>query len=129
MIVKFVVILQPVCSSMIGVDFTFMYFSFPPCNGLVNLQCLANIQIIGPSGVRALPLGVAAKRSVHYICDYFSFLSFSATYFSPRRVYATVSKFCTEFLVTKNKISGKKNWGNPPLPQGGLFFRCFTSCT
>ena len=25
----------------------------------------------GPSGVRALPLGVAAKRSVHYICDYF----------------------------------------------------------
>ena len=31
--------------------------------------------VIGPSGVRALPLGVAAKRSVHYICDYFSFLS------------------------------------------------------
>ena len=30
----------------------------------------------GPSGVRALPLGVAAKRSVHYICDYFSFLFF-----------------------------------------------------
>ena len=25
---------------------------------------------IGPSGVRALPLGVAAKQSVHYICDY-----------------------------------------------------------
>ena len=24
--------------------------------------------IIGPSGVRALPLGVAAERSVHYIC-------------------------------------------------------------
>ena len=27
---------------------------------------------IGPSGVRALPLGVAAKQSVHYICDYWS---------------------------------------------------------
>ena len=26
---------------------------------------------IGPSGVRALPLGVAAKRSVHYIWYYF----------------------------------------------------------
>ena len=29
-------------------------------------------RIIGPSGVRALPVGVAAKRSVHYFCDYFS---------------------------------------------------------
>ena len=26
--------------------------------------------IIGPSGVRALPLGVAAERSVHYIWYY-----------------------------------------------------------
>ena len=25
---------------------------------------------IGPSGVRVLPLGVAAERSVHYFCDY-----------------------------------------------------------
>ena len=43
--------------------------------------------LIGPSGVRALPLGVAAERSVHYIWYYFSsfFLSLSATYFSPRR--------------------------------------------
>ena len=27
---------------------------------------------IGPSGVCALPLGVAAERSVHYFWDYFS---------------------------------------------------------
>ena len=26
--------------------------------------------IIGPSGLRALPVGVAEKRSVHYFCDY-----------------------------------------------------------
>ena len=41
-----------------------------------------NWDYFGPSGVRALPLGVAAKRSVHYIWYYFSFC---ATYFSPRR--------------------------------------------
>ena len=30
---------------------------------------------IGLSGVRALPLGIALKRSLHYICDFFfSFL-------------------------------------------------------
>jgi hypothetical protein len=29
--------------------------------------------IIGPSGVHALPLGVAAEQSVHYILLYFSF--------------------------------------------------------
>ena len=28
---------------------------------------------IGPSGVRELPLGVAAERSVHYFWDYCSF--------------------------------------------------------
>ena len=26
---------------------------------------------IGPSGVRALPLGIGAEQSVHYFCDYF----------------------------------------------------------
>ena len=31
---------------------------------------------IGPSGVRALPLGVAVERSVLYFCDYFSFFLF-----------------------------------------------------
>ena len=35
----------------------------------------------GPSGVRALPLGVAEERSVHYICDYFSF------FFSPPHTF------------------------------------------
>jgi hypothetical protein len=63
--------------------------------------------VVGLSRVRALPIGLAAKRSVHYICDYWSersacaalgrycgkkcplylvlffFLLFSATYFSP----------------------------------------------
>ena len=29
--------------------------------------------LIGPSGVRALPLGVAVEQSVHSFCDYFSF--------------------------------------------------------
>ena len=54
---------------------------------------------IGPSGVRALTLGVAAERSVHYICDYFSFSlsSLCATNFSPRRVYRRVPKFCMGF--------------------------------
>ena len=58
-----------------------------------------SVHYFGPSGVCALPLGVGAKRSVHYICDYcsFSVLSFSATYFSPRRVYCRVPKFCMGF--------------------------------
>ena len=30
------------------------------------------VLIFGPSGVRALPLGVDAERSVHYFWDYFS---------------------------------------------------------
>ena len=30
------------------------------------------IYYFGPSGVRALPLGVAVERSVHYFCDYIS---------------------------------------------------------
>jgi hypothetical protein len=55
-----------------------------------------------PSGVRALPLGVAAKQSVHYICDYFSF-SLSATYFSPRRGYRT-EIFLGFLSPKKNKI-------------------------
>ena len=51
---------------------------------------------IGPSGVRALPLGIAAERSVHYIWYYFVFF-FSATYFSPGRGCPRVMKFCPEF--------------------------------
>jgi hypothetical protein len=44
---------------------------------------IMGLATIGLSGVRALPLGVAAERS--------------ATYFSPRRGFARVLKFCTEF--------------------------------
>jgi hypothetical protein len=57
---------------------------------------------IGPSGVHALPLGVAAERSVHYFRDYFSFLSFfSATYFSLRRGCPRVKKFGWSFKSQK----------------------------
>ena len=51
---------------------------------------------IGPSGVRALPLGVAAERSVNYFWDYFSFISFFL-FFSPRRGCPRVMKFYMEF--------------------------------
>ena len=54
---------------------------------------------IGPSGVHALSVGVAAKQSVHYFWDYFSFffLSFRATYFSPRRGCPRVVQIVKEF--------------------------------
>ena len=69
----------------------------------------------GLRGVCALPLGVAAEQSVHYFWDYFSFLSFfSATYFSPKRGWPRVMKFCTEFYVTKNKIQHYKKKLGPP---------------
>ena len=51
--------------------------------GLIHFQITFFTSTIGPSGVRALPLGVAAERSVHCFRDYLSF--FCATYFSPRR--------------------------------------------
>ena len=42
--------------------------SIPPnSNPTQYLSFQGSIQIIGPSGVHALPLGVAAERSVHYI--------------------------------------------------------------
>jgi hypothetical protein len=41
---------------------------------------------IGPSGVHALSVGVAAKQSVHYFWDYFSFLSSFLTYWSSGRL-------------------------------------------
>ena len=60
-----------------------------------SIVCWENV---GPSGVCALPLGVAAERSVHYICDYFYFyFIFSATYFSHRRGYRRVPKCCMGF--------------------------------
>jgi hypothetical protein len=49
----------------------------------MNVVTLDRSSVFGPSGVRALPLGVAAKRSVHYICDYFSSFSF----FSPPHTF------------------------------------------
>ena len=76
---------------------------------------------IGPSGVRALHLGVAAERSFHYIWYYCSFFSsFCATYFSPRRGCPRVMKFCMEFWVTKNinyffsTSSPSTTWLNSP---------------
>ena len=54
--------------------------SFTCINSTHSLTSL-HFNTIGPSGVRALPLGVAVERSVHYFCDYFSFFllsSFSA---------------------------------------------------
>ena len=52
---------------------------------------------VGPSGVPALPLGIAAERSIHYIWYYFS--SFCATYFSPRRGCPRVMKFSNRKAV------------------------------
>ena len=45
---------------------------------LLKRSLTDHLTCIGPSGVRALPLGVAAGRSVHYFCDYFSFLFLSS---------------------------------------------------
>ena len=72
--------------------------------------------IFGPSRVRVLPVGVAAKRSVHYFCDYFSsfFLFFSATYFSLKRVYATALKLCMARQYIKVFI--RKKFRGPPCP-------------
>jgi hypothetical protein len=42
------------------------------CVYLVVIKLLPQQQQIGPRGVCALPLGVAAERSVHYIWYYFS---------------------------------------------------------
>jgi hypothetical protein len=65
------------------------------------------LSTIGPSGVHALPLGVSAERSVHYIWYYFSFfflfLSVPHT-FLPEGVV----------LGLKNKIWGKKKDRDPP---------------
>ena len=79
---------------------------------------------IGPSGVRALPLGVAAKRSVHYIWYYF----FSIFFFSVPHT------FLPEGVVlglwnTNNKIRGKTKFlGPPPRPLGGTFLVFFFLC-
>ena len=74
----------------------------------------------GPSRVRALPLSIAAERSVLYFWDYFSFFFsflFYATYFSPRRGCPRVRSFKSP----KNKIWGNKNQDSPLAPWGALF--------
>ena len=66
--------------------------------------------IFGPSGVGALPLGVAAELSIHYFGAFLLAYnhtepeynhmepdSFCATYFSPIRGCPRVMKFCMEF--------------------------------
>ena len=75
------------------------------------LKLCWKVSEIGPSGVGALLVGVAANRSVHYFCNYLS--SFCATYFSPRRVYATLLKPCVGsnvpqyiYVFNKKKYSG-----------------------
>ena len=59
----------------------------------INELYLVIIQI-GPIRVHALPIAVAAEQSVHYFV--IIFLSFSATYFSPRRGCAAILKFWSE---------------------------------
>ena len=47
--------------------FTFVYFTVTFLDGI--FICDTNLWFVsdfGPSGVRALPIGVAAERSVHY---------------------------------------------------------------
>ena len=57
---------------------------------------------IGPSEVRALPLGIADELSVHYFWDYFSsfFLFFQVTYFSPRRGCPRILNFWMDPWLT-----------------------------
>ena len=68
--------------------------------GRCGRNVVSNINIVfGLSGVRALPLGVAAEQSVHY----FGIICLHATYFSPRMGCPRVMKLCTEFYVTKKE--------------------------
>ena len=50
--------------------------------GIVNR--LPGEIVFGPSGVCALPLGIAAERHVHYIWYYFSFFSVPHTFLLER---------------------------------------------
>ena len=49
------------------------------------------LKSIGPSGVHALPLGIAAERSVHYFCDYFSFFFLRHILFSQKGLSLVLS--------------------------------------
>jgi hypothetical protein len=72
---------------------------------------------IGPSGVRALPLGVAVERSVHYIWCYFSFLSFPCHILYSQKELSWGYEILHGVLShKKNKIRGKKILGSPTSP-------------
>ena len=60
--------------------------------------------LIGPSGVRALPLGVAAKRSVHYIWYYFSFFLFLLV-----SVRSPLARACGAFMSTAQLLLNELN--------------------
>ena len=72
-----------------------------PIFGFVVLD-LVLFSSFGPSEVRALPLGAAVERNVHYFGIIFFFFP-SHNFFSQGSL-----GFCMWFQVTKNKISGEK---------------------
>ena len=79
--------------------------------------------IIGTSGVRALPLGVAWEQSVIiFLLFLSSFLSVPHTFF-PRRDCPRVTKFCTEFKWQK-KMRFVVNILLGPIvaPGGGIYY-------
>ena len=69
--------------------------------------------IIGPSGVGGLPLGVAAKRSVHYIWYYFSFSFFGVNFFLfyPKSSFFCYLKLHAKFHNPRTTPSGRKVCG------------------
>ena len=75
----------------------------------------------GPSGLRALPLGVAAERSVHCIWYYFS--SFFFFFYQPH-TFLTEGVVLGLWNVAKSFQSPQKRFGvkhNFVTPLGGLF--------
>ena len=85
---------------------------------------IIKLYIIGPSGVRAQPLGVAAERSVHYIFwNYFSFFSFLRHILFFQKGLSQGYEILHGVLSNKkNKIWGKTKFETPPSsPLGGLF--------
>ena len=79
-----------------------------------HTKCISYTEpFIGPSGVRALPLGVAEKRSVLYVWYYFSsFLSSPPHNFLPEGVVLGLQNFAWSFKSHKNKIWGQKKLGH-----------------
>jgi hypothetical protein len=76
-------------------------------------------QNIGPSGVLALPLGVAAERSVHYFWDIF-FLLLTHTFLTERVVLGLCN--CARSNKShKNKILGEQKFRDPLTPRGEVF--------